>query len=341
MTTVTLGNTGITVNKNGFGALPIQRTERQAAVALLRRALDGGMNYFDTARMYSDSEEKLGIAFEGRRSEYILATKSEAKTGDELRRDLETSLGLLKTDYIDVYQLHNIPFVPRPGDDSGVYDALLEMKTQGKIRHIAITNHRLPVAREAVESGLYEVLQYPFSYLSTPEEQDLVRLCQERGVGFVAMKALGGGMLANSAACYAWLAQFPSVLPIWGIQREQELEEFLSYVAAPPALTPQLRAVIDADQKELLGNFCRACGYCLPCPADIEIFTCARISQLIRRSPSHRFLTPEFQAKMEKIEGCIQCRACAQRCPYDLDPPALLQKNLADYREILAGKPIG
>ena len=327
MVNVTLGSTGICVNKNGFGALPIQRISKDAAVSLVRRAYDGGMRFFDTARFYTDSEEKLGEAFEGIRGQVFLATKTTALTEKEFWKDLETSLGNLKTEYVDLYQFHNPPFCPRPGDGSGLYEAMRKAKEQGKVRHIGITNHRLQVAHEAIDSGLYETLQFPFCYLSTEHELELVEKCRAANMGFLAMKGLSGGLLTNSAAAYAYMSQFEHVLPIWGIQRENELDEFLSYIKNPPEMTEEMRAVIEKDKEELGSDFCRACGYCMPCPVGIEINTCARMSQLIRRSPSHLQLTPEVQEKMKKVEECRHCGACKKKCPFGLDTPALLEKN--------------
>lgn len=338
MTTVTLGTTGIVSPKNAFGALPIQRVTDDEAVAILRRAYEGGMTFFDTARAYSDSEHKLGLAFAGMREKITIATKTGAQNAEGFRRDLETSLATLGTDYIDIYQFHNPAFCPKPGGEDGLYDAMLEAKAQGKIRHIGITNHRLHVAREAVESGLYETLQFPLCYLAAEPDLELVELCRARGVGFIAMKALSGGLITDSAAAYAYLAQFDNVLPIWGIQRMTELEEFLSYIDAPPAMTADMAETIARDRGELLGSFCRGCGYCMPCPVGIEINNCARMSQLIRRSPSAGWLTPAAQEKMMRIEQCLNCGACAAKCPYGLDTPDLLRRNLADYKNILAGK---
>ena len=339
MADVTLGKTQITVNKNGFGCLPVQRISKEEAVRLLRKARENGINFFDTARAYTDSEEKLGEAFGGSWDGIFLATKTASKTPEGFWKDLETSLSKLKRDYVDIYQFHNPDFCPKPGDGSGLYECMLEAKAQGKIRHIGITNHRLSVAHEAIDSGLYETLQFPFSYLSGEKELELVEKCRAADMGFIAMKALSGGLLNNSSACYAWLSQFLNVLPIWGIQRESELDEFLSYVDNPPALTEELQAVIEKDRQELQGEFCRGCGYCMPCPAGIEINNCARMSQMIRRSPSAAHLTPEAQKKMMQIENCLHCGQCKSKCPYGLDTPALLQKNLQDYKEILAGKP--
>lgn len=339
MNTVTLGKTGITVNKNGFGALPIQRISQEDAVYLLRKACDHGITYYDTARAYSDSEEKLGVAFGGgARSHIFLATKTTATTADRFWSDLKTSLRTLRTDYIDVYQFHNPSFCPRPGGEDGLYEAALKAREQGKIRFIGLTNHRLSVAQEAIESGLYATLQFPFSYLATDKDVAIVEGCRAHDMGFIAMKALSGGLITNSAAAYAYLAQYDNVLPIWGIQRESELDEFLRYVTDPPVMSEQYQTVIEKDRAQLAGGFCRGCGYCMPCPAGIEINNCARMSLLLRRSPSAGHLSPAGQAKMRKIKDCLHCNQCVSRCPYGLNTPELLARNLKDYEEILAGK---
>ena len=337
MRTVTLGNTGITVNKNGFGALPIQRISEEKAVKLLHKAYEHGINFYDTARFYTDSEEKLGAAFEGMRDKIYIASKTMTTKVDEFWEQLETTLRNLRTDYLDIYQFHNPAFCPKPGDGTGLYEAMLEAKAQGKIRHIGITNHRLAVAEEAIESGLYETLQFPFSYLSSEKEMELVKKCEQAGMGFIAMKALAGGLINNSKAAYAFMLQHENVLPIWGIQREHELDEFLSYQESEPTME-EVQHVIDADLKELQGEFCRGCGYCMPCPVGIEINNCARMSLMIRRAPSEAQLTEEMQAKMKKIEECLHCGKCAAKCPFGLDTPTLLEKNYKDYKEILAGK---
>ena len=261
------------------------------------------------------------------REKLYIATKTPAQTGEDFWKDLETSLKLLRTDYVDLYQFHNPDFCPKPGDGTGLYEAMLEAKAQGKVRHIGITNHRLHVAQEAIDSGLYETLQFPFSYLSSDKELDLVRQCREKDMGFIAMKALAGGTINNSSAAYAYMLQFDNVLPIWGIQRGWELKEFLNYEKQPPALDDGLRAVIEKDRRELAGNFCRGCGYCMPCPQGIEINQCARMSLMLRRAPTQAWLTKEWQEKMEQITSCVHCNQCASKCPYGLDTPALLLEN--------------
>ena len=338
MRQVTLEKTGITVPQNAFGALPVQRVDMNTAVKLLRRAYDGGMRFFDTARAYSDSEEKLGAAFEGMRDKVFIASKTQAKTPEAFREQLETSLKNLRTDYVDIYQFHCVDQCYRPGDGTGMYEAMLEAKEQGKIRHIGVSAHKLYIAQEIVESGLYETLQYPFSYLSSDKEIELVESCRRAGMGFIAMKGLAGGLINRSEAAMAFMSQFEHVLPIWGIQREEELEEWISYMDKTPEMTDEIAQFIEKEKKELDGEFCRGCGYCMPCPAGIVINQCARMSLMLRRAPSKAWLTPEKQAWMKQIENCLHCGRCISKCPYELNTPELLQKNYEDYKKVLAGE---
>ena len=332
MQTVRLGKTELIVNKNGFGALPIQRISMEDAVYLLQKAFYNGVNYFDTARYYTDSEEKIGEAFAHTRDRIIISTKTGAVTAADFWKDLETSLRLLKTDYIDIYQFHNPAFCPRPGDESGIYDAILEAKKQGKVRHIGITNHRLSVAKEAIESGLYETMQFPFCYLATDADLEIVNAAKKADMGFIAMKGLSGGLINDSALAYAYLAQYDHVAPIWGVQRESELDEFLSYQECPPVLTAERKEKIEREKEQLSGDFCRSCGYCMPCPAGIEIPNCARMSLLLRRAPLSVYLAKEWQDKMAKIDQCLHCNQCMSKCPYGLNTPELLRKNYEDYK---------
>lgn len=318
MRNITLGKTGITVPQNAFGALPIQRVDMDTAVNLLRRAYEGGMRFFDTARAYSDSEEKVGKAFHGMREKVYLATKTMARTPQEFRTQLDTSLRLLQTDYIDLYQFHCVDVCYRPGDGTGMYECMQEAKEQGKIRHIGVTAHKLHIAAECVASGFYETLQYPFSYLSSEKEIALVRQCREKDVGFIAMKALAGGLLTNARAVYGFMTQFDNVLPIWGIQRQAELEQWLGFMEEDVTFTEELSAFVKREQEELSGEFCRGCGYCMPCPAGIPINTCARMSLMLRRAPSANWLSETWQANMKKIEGCLNCGQCSKKCPYEL-----------------------
>lgn len=338
MKMVTLGSTGITTPQNGFGALPVQRDDMETAVRILRRAYEGGMTFFDTARAYSDSEEKVGNALSDVRKHIFIATKTAATNVEELKRQLDSSLNLLKTDYIDIYQFHCANQCYRPGDGTGMYECMEDLKRQGVIRHIGITAHKIGIAEEAVKSGLYETLQFPFSYLSTKKEFELVEECKKQNMGFIAMKGLAGGLITNSKAAFAFISQFDNVVPIWGIQRENELNEWLSYMDNPAVMDDEVRQLIEADKKELDGDFCRGCGYCMPCPQGIIINQCARMSLMVRRAPSKDWLSENWQKAMDDIEKCTACGKCKSKCPYELNTPELLKKNYEDYKNILAGK---
>ena len=339
MRNVTLGSTGITVPQNGFGALPIQRVSQDEAIYLLRKAYDGGMRFFDTARAYTDSEEKIGKAFAGMRDKVFISTKTMARTPEEFWEQLETSLEKLQTDYIDIHQFHMVGQCYRPGDGTGMYECMQEAKRQGKIRHIGITAHLLHVAQEIVESGLYETLQFPLSYISAEADEALARRCAEKNMGFIMMKALAGGLIRNAPAAMAYSLQFENAIPIWGVQREAELDDWLAFMDKEPEMTDEIRAFIEKERKELSGSFCRGCGYCLSaCPMEISINNCARMSLMLRRAPSAYWLSEPMQKKMEETTKCIECHACEAQCPYSLPIPDLLKANYEDYQKILRGE---
>lgn len=305
------------------------------SMEILQKAYDKGIDFYDTARFYTDSEEKLGNAFEDYRENIYLASKTAAENTEDFWCDLEVTLKNLKTDYLDLYQFHNISFLPKEDDD--LYKAMLEAKTNGMINHIGITTHKITMANEALDLGIYETLQYPFSYLSGQEEINLIKKSKKLDVGFIAMKSMAGGLIKNSKASFAYLNQFDNVLPIWGIQKISELDDFLSY-PKDLVLDEKLKSIIEYDKKELGENFCRGCGYCMPCPEEIKINLCARMSLWIRRFPTEPHLTPEWQETMKCTEKCTECYNCVDKCPYELDIPRLLKENYDDYLNVLNGK---
>jgi aryl-alcohol dehydrogenase-like predicted oxidoreductase len=330
-----LGRTNLMVSRTSFGALPIQRVPMEDAKILLQKAFEGGINFYDTARMYTDSEEKLGEGLSKYRSDVILATKSIARNSDDLLKDLELSLKLLKTDYIDIYQSHFCKVLPTPDDGTEVYETLLKLKEQGKIRFIGVTTHDVNVAIEGARSGLYDTVQYPLSSLSVQRDLDIIPICAVHDIGLIAMKAMAGGIVRNTAAVFAFLRAKENVVPIWGIQTIKQLDEWLSYENNPPIMDEKLLNEIEREKAELGSSFCRGCGYCLPCPVGIPIVTAARMKHFLGRMPPALYTTPEWRQNMSLIDECLHCDSCKSKCPYGLDTPALLAENNKFYKEFI------
>ncbi len=329
MQTTKLGRTGLIVTRSAFGALPVQRLTLEDGAALLRKAYESGITFFDTANAYSDSEQKIGLGLSDVRENIVIATKTQSTDPETFWKHLHLSLERMKTSYIDIYQFHNPTEVPLA--DSPLYKCMLEAKEQGLIRHIGITNHRLKNAYIAADSGLYETIQFPLSALSTKEETDFIAHCRDLDIGVIAMKALCGGLLTSAAPSMAFLRPYENCVPIWGFQRESELEEVIELEKNPPVLDEAMMRRIEKDRKELAGDFCRGCGYCMPCPAGIQINTAARLPQLLRRSPYKRYLGKAWYDEMQKVNNCLHCGHCTSHCPYQLDTPTLLQNALKDY----------
>ena len=330
-----LGKSGLSVTRPAFGALPLQRMERREAVGLLRAAADEGINFFDTARAYTDSEAKLGDAFDGMRGRVLIATKTRGADRAAVEADLAKSLEELRTEYLDLYQFHNIRDLPRPDDGTQRWETMSELKRKGVIRAMGITSHSLELAGEAATSGLYDTVQFPFSLLATAEEEELVRVCREKNIGFIAMKALAGGLITNIPAAFAYLHSFSNAAPIWGMQAKKELAQFLRLAASPPALDADMERAVQAEREALGGRFCRGCGYCLPCPQDIHIPFIARLDRLLRRSPWRQYAEKDWVEKMRTAKTCLRCGDCATRCPYGLNPGELVAANVTDYENFM------
>ena len=330
---IKMGKTGLTATAPALGCLPLQRCSTDYAVDLIRKAYEGGIRFFDTANAYSDSEYKIGLALSDVRDDVVIATKSTTTDKDGTWRNIENSLKMLKTDYLDLFQFHCVQKTPDINDKNGAFAAALEAKDQGLIRHIGVTTHLIAVAEECIETGWFETLQFPFSYISAQKDLDLAAKCDEKGMGYIAMKGLAGGLITNVRACHAFMKQYPNVVPIWGIQSLEELQQWLDAAKEDPDMDDELQAQIDADRKDLAGNFCRGCGYCMPCPVDIPINNAARMNMLLRRSPYKPYLSDEWHEKMNRINDCLECRSCASKCPYQLDTPEILKYMLKDYNE--------
>lgn len=327
-----LGRTGLTVGRTGFGAIPIQRISFDDAKLILQKAFEGGITFYDTARGYSDSEDKIGNSLSSVRKQIIIASKSGANSKKEILEHIETSLEKLKTDYIDIYQLHNPDKLPNPDDIESSYAGLVEAKKKGLIRFIGISNHKIDSAIESARSGLYDTIQFPLCYVSNDKDLEIIEECKKNNVGIIGMKPLCGGIIKNIPAAFAYLRQYKNLVPIWGLEKVSELEEILSFEDNPFELDKAMLKDIENDKIALAGDFCRGCGYCLPCPAEIPISMAARINHLLKRSTYWTFITKEWQEKMNRINNCTHCNSCKKKCPYSLDTPQLLKKSLENYK---------
>ncbi|MCQ2559069.1 MAG: aldo/keto reductase [Oscillospiraceae bacterium] len=333
MKKIVLGKTGLVATMPSMGCLPVQRCSEEDSIQLLQQAYEGGIRYFDTANAYTDSEKKIGLALADVRKDIVISTKSASRTKEGVLAHIENSLKMMKTDYIDLFQFHQVNYVPTPEDPDGAYAGALEAKERGWIRHIGFTSHQIGIAEDCIDSGLFETCQFPFSYISADRDIALAERCKKANMGFIAMKGLAGGLLTNVRACQAFMNQFDNVVPIWGIQRPEELQQWLDVAQEDVQMDEDLAAFIRKERQELGGSFCRGCGYCMPCTVGIPINNAARMDMLLRRSPWQTYMTDAWYNEMQKINNCVDCRICTTKCPYGLDQPSLLRYMLKDYNE--------
>ncbi len=329
--TIRLGKTGLQITQLGFGGIPIQRLTEDQAVAVVKRCVELGITFFDTATGYSTSEERIGKAIAGQRDKVVIATKTPPLPRETIEKNLKLSLNRLGTDYIDLYQLHGVnsfqslDFVFSPG---GPLDVFREAKKAGIIRHIGITSHQIDVARKAVESDQFESVMFPFNFLSPEVEEKLIPACRAHDVGFIAMKPLAGGMVDNATICFKFLLQFPDISIIPGIERIEEIDEIYRIVQNFSPLTQAEIAEIQRIKKELGTSFCHRCDYCQPCPEKIPISTIMCSTSFYKRLPVERFFGDMVAPAMEKAENCRECGQCEERCPYQLP----IRKMIKDQR---------
>ncbi len=334
---IRLGKTGLQITQLGFGGIPIQRLTEQAAVEVVKRCLDLGITFLDTAWGYSTSEERIGKAVAGRRDQVVIATKTPPMPREKIEENLKLSLTRLNTDYIDLYQLHGVSTFPAldaifaPG---GQLEWLKEKKKAGIIRHIGITSHQIDVARKAVESDQFESLMFPFNFLSPEVEEKLLPVCRAHDVGFIAMKPLAGGMVEDASVCFKYLLQFPDIAIIPGIEKVAEIEEIYNIVRKYPKMTKTAQAEIQRLRKSMGTSFCHRCDYCQPCTAGIPISMVMTARSFAKRLPVERFFGEMVQPGMEKAKACTECGQCEERCPYHLP----IRKMIADQVEWYEGE---
>jgi len=337
---LTLGSTGLTVSELGFGCIPIIRFPKEDSVRVLRHAFERGITFYDTANAYRDSEEKIGIAFSGMRDKVVLATKTLMRSAQDATAHLDNSLRMLKTDYLDLYQLHQIAQeqdwlqVTGPG---GALEAVLKAKAAGKIRHIGVTSHNLQMAIKMARSGLFETIQFPFNLIEEGAKDQLLAASTELGMGFICMKPFGGGVIDNAAVAFKYLRSYPDVIPIPGFESIRQVEEILSFYAGENLVTERDREMMEEYRAKLGRRFCRRCEYCQPCPQGVMI-TPAMGYPIVaaRMSPS---VAVEFCRKaMESVSLCTECGACIQHCPYELPVTEILKANYSLYEQHLKDK---
>jgi predicted aldo/keto reductase-like oxidoreductase len=336
MEKIRLGKTGMMVSKLGFGGIPIQRDTEDEAVAVVRRCLDLGITFLDTANGYTTSEERIGKAIKGRREGVVLATKSGARTADDIKGHLKLSLERLGTDYIDLYQFHGVSRAEHLKivlDPGGLLAIVEEARKAGVVKHIGITSHSMDIAKEAVKSDCFETLMFPFNFITDEAADELLPLCREHDVGFIAMKPLGGGMLENATVAFKYLFQFPDIVPIPGIEKTHEIEEIVRLLEEQPQMTEPEWQEMQRLKKELGTRFCHRCDYCQPCTVEIPISTVMTCRSFFKRMPPERFFGGMVDGAMEKAANCTECGECEARCPYNLPIREMIAETVKWFQE--------
>ncbi len=332
-----LGKSGLEVSAVGFGGIPIMRIDEAEAVTVIRAALDAGVTFIDTAAGYGDSQAKIGAAIEGRRDGLVIATKSGAASKEGILADVEASRKQLRTDYIDLYQLHGV------GDGSwetisapdGALAGLLAAKEAGHIRHIGFTSHGLAIAMKLVQHEAFETVQFPYNLVAREPGDELIPAARENNVGFIVMKPMCGGQFDDAELAFKFLNAQPDLVAIPGIQLVEEIEQIAGIVAAGDTLTGD-EADRAAEIVQRLGKqFCRRCGYCQPCPEDINITSALLFEGMVKRMPPKMFVD-SAKAMLEKLPTCTECGDCIEKCPYDLPIPDLLKDATAFAKKFLA-----
>ena len=329
-----LGRTGLQISPMGLGGIPVQRIDAEGTKQLLQKLVAAGVNYIDTARGYTVSEEYIGYGLEGIRDKFVLATKSMARTREAMAADIDISLKNLRTDYIDLYQVHN----PGPKDletviaPGGALEALLEARQAGKIGHIGITLHSADMFQKALELSWVETIMFPYNLVETQGE-DLIRICGQKGIGFIAMKPLAGGAIEDATLALRFIGQNSNVsVVIPGMAEEKELQQNLAAVADTTPLSLEETQKINQIRSTLGTQFCRRCNYCAPCPMGIGIPGIFVLEGYFSRYNLQDWAMTRYNGTPVKASACIGCGACEARCPYQL-PIRKMLKNVVNLME--------
>lgn len=329
----TLGKTNLTISRLGFGGIPIQRIDAEGTRTLMHQLKDAGVNYIDTARGYTVSEEYLGYALEGIREDFVLATKSMARTKEAMEADIATSLKNLRTDYIDLYQVHNptpdqLKQVVAPG---GALEALLEAKAAGKVGHLGVTAHSLDTFKMALEMDWVETIMFPYNIVES-QGQELIHACAEKNIGFVCMKPLAGGAIEDATLALRYICANPDVtVVIPGMADPKELEQNIAAAADTSPLTEEEQKKFQAVRDDLGTQFCRRCNYCQPCTAGISISNVFLFQGYLRRYGLGDWAKNRYSALEKKASDCVDCGLCETRCPYNLPIREMLKAAAKDF----------
>ena len=340
MEKVKFGNTGVMVSKIAFGGIPIQRLSLNEAADVVRGVINLGINFIDTANGYTDSEEKIGLAIKDfKRDSLVIASKSGARDKKTFLENLDLSLKRLGTDYIDFYQHHGISSREHYESligEGGAYEGMVEAVKAGKVRFAAFSSHNIPAAIEIMREGKFASVQIPFNYVDDTAAQEAIPLAKELGIGFIAMKPFGGGLLSDAKLSIKYLSQFDSIVPDPGVEKLSEMEEIVRIAESGEKFSADDAAAIEKVRAELGSSWCHRCDYCRPCPQDISISGVLTIQSMIKRMPPQRAIGMG-ERNMETARTCIECRECVKRCPYDLDIPVLIKEKLSIWDQFLAG----
>ena len=330
-----LGKTGLRVSRIGFGGIPIQRIDAEGTRALMQALVEKGVNYIDTARGYTVSEEYLGYGLEGIRDKFVLATKSMSRDKESMARDIEISLANLRTDYIDLYQLHNpkLEELDVIFSENGAIRALRQAKAEGKIGHIGITAHSEAVFEKALEYDEIETVMFPYNIVESQGEE-LIARCREKNVGFICMKPLAGGAIEDGRLALRYILANDNVtVAIPGMAEVKELEQNLAAAEDTSPLTEEEKAAFEKVRAELGQNFCRRCNYCAPCAAGINIPSVFLFQGYLRRYGLAGWARERYATLPVKASACLQCGACETRCPYQLPIRQMMAEAAKDFGE--------
>ena len=337
MQTVRFGKTELMVSQVAFGGIPIIPLSLEEGAAVVRHCFDCGITFFDTANMYGDSEKKIGLALESVRDRVVLATKTLERSAEGAAKHIAYSLENLRTDYIDLYQLHSISkqddwdAIVAPG---GALAAVQQAQAEGQIRHIGFSSHDIPLAIKVCRTGLFASIQIPFNFIEKDPADELFPVARELDIGIIAMKPLGGGLLGRADLCFKFLQQYPFVVPDPGIQTAEEADEIIALYESPQTLTPEDNQEMEKLRSELGKRFCHRCGYCIPCDQGVKIPDVMGFRSIAQRLAPNLAIGFSKDA-MQTVESCTECGECLEKCPYNLEIPELIREHQTFFNSYL------